>query len=113
MELTSTSAYPKSTTLTRNYLCNVKYIHSFRPFLERLFKSTTTQKRPRHSTDTVPEFRAEAPLATASDGLAQGPYVAAIAGFKLTTLRLKGIDSTNASPRPTTICIAPLVASRF
>ena len=41
------------------------------------FKSTTTQKRSRHSTDTVPEFHTEAPQATASEGLAQGPYVAA------------------------------------
>ena len=27
--------------------------------------------------DTVPEFHAEAPQATVSEGLAQGPYVAA------------------------------------
>src|SRR6218665_2717740 len=30
-----------------------------------------------HHGDTVPEFLAEAPQATASEGLAQGPYVAA------------------------------------
>ena len=35
------------------------------------------------------------------EGLAQGPYVAARAGFEPTTLRWKGIDSTNAPPRPT------------
>ena len=40
--------------------------------------STTTQSRYRHSTDTVPEFHAEAPQATVSEGLTQGPYVAAI-----------------------------------
>ena len=36
-----------------------------------------------------------------SDGLAQGPYVAARAGVEPTTLRLKAIDSTNAPSRPT------------
>ena len=30
------------------------------------------------SEDTVSEFHAEAPMATASEGFAQGPYVAAI-----------------------------------
>ena len=35
------------------------FIHSFGPFLQRLFKSATTQKRSRHSTDTVREFHAE------------------------------------------------------
>src|SRR6218665_735690 len=49
--------------------------HSFRPFLQHLFKSTTTQKCSRHSTDTVPEFHAEAPHATAKEELAQGPYL--------------------------------------
>jgi len=37
-----------------------------------LFKSTTTQRRSRQSTDIVSEFRAEAPQATASEGLAHG-----------------------------------------
>src|SRR6218665_2699508 len=39
--------------------------------------------------------------ATVTEGLAQGPYVAASMGFEPTTLRSKGIDSTNAPPRPT------------
>ena len=39
--------------------------------------------------------------APASEGLAQGPYMAARAGFDPTTLRSKGIDSTNTPPRPT------------
>src|SRR6218665_1659226 len=34
-------------------------------FLLRLYKSTTTQRRSRHSTDSVPGFHAEAPQATA------------------------------------------------
>ena len=41
------------------------------------------------------EFHAEAPKATASDGLAQGPYVAATEGFEPTTFRTKGDESTN------------------
>jgi len=49
----------------------------------------------------VSEFHAEAPQAIASEGLAQGPYVAARAGFKLTTLRTKGDESTNEPPHPT------------
>ena len=42
----------------------------------------STQKRSRHSTITVPEFHAVAPQAIASEGLAQGPYVATRAGFE-------------------------------
>src|SRR6218665_204151 len=54
---------------------------------------------PDHSTDTVSEFHAEAPQATVSEGLAQGPYVAARAGFEPATLRTKGDESTN-EPKP-------------
>ena len=52
-------------------------------------------------TDTVFEFDAEAPQATASEGLAQGPYTAARAGVEPTTLLTKGVESTNEQPRPT------------
>ena len=52
------------------------------------------------STDTAPEFHAEAPQAIANEGLAQGPYVAVRAGFEPTTLRTKGVVYTNAPPRP-------------
>ena len=57
---------------------------------------------------TVSEFHAEAPWATASEGLAQGTYVAARAGFQPATLRTKGDESTNEPPRPGPIkvCIA-------
>jgi len=51
--------------------------------------------------DSVPEFHAEAPQATASKGLAQGPYVAARVGFEPTTLRTKDVESNNASQRHT------------
>src|SRR6218665_2546382 len=46
----------------------------------------TTQRRSHHSTDTVSEFHIEAPQATASEGLAQGPNVAATAVVKPMTL---------------------------
>ena len=45
-------------------------------------------------------FHTEAPQATGSEGLAQGPYVAAREGFKPATLRTKEVESTNAAPRP-------------
>src|SRR6218665_3830207 len=46
-------------------------------------------------------LHAEALQATVSKGLAQGS--SARARFEPTILRLKGIDSTNAPPRPTTL----------
>src|SRR6218665_672061 len=63
-----------------------------------------TQRHSRHSTNTVPEFHAEAPQATLSEGLAQGPYVAARVGVEPMTLRTKGIDSTNAPHTPQVLC---------
>ena len=50
--------------------------------------------------DTVPEFHAEAQHSTASEGLAQCPYVAARAGVEPLTLPTKGADSTNAPLTP-------------
>jgi len=62
---------------------------------------------------TVLEFHAEALHSTVSEGLAQGPYVAARAGVEPITLLTKGVASSNAPmrhPRPTTVvdCKAPL-----
>jgi|SRR6218665_328370 len=48
--------------------------------------------------DTVSEFHAEATHATVSEGLAQGPYMAARAGFDPRTLRTKGDEFTNDPP---------------
>src|SRR6218665_73480 len=78
-------------------------VHSFRIFKWRLSKSTTrpTHRRSRHSTDTVSEFHAEAPQATASEGLVQGPYMATSTRFEPTSLRTKGDKSTNEPPRLT------------
>src|SRR6218665_545972 len=56
---------------------------------------------PDHSTDTVSEFHAKAPQATAGKGLSQGPYVTTRAVVEPTTLRLKVIASTKAPPHPT------------
>ena len=53
----------------------------------------------------MPEFHAEAPQATVSEELAQGPYVAAREGVEPMTLRTKGADSTNALPMPQ--CTSP------
>jgi len=39
--------------------------------------------------DTVPEFHTEALQATASEGLAQGPYMVARAGVRPMTLKTK------------------------
>jgi len=45
----------------------------------------------------VSEFHAETPQATVSKELAQGPYVAASAGFEPMTLWTRGVESTNAT----------------
>src|SRR6218665_1781154 len=47
------------------------------------------------------EFPAEAPQTTWSEGLAQGPCMAARGRFEPTTLRTKGDESTNEQPRLT------------
>src|SRR6218665_2235339 len=52
------------------------------------------------STDNVSEFCAEAPQATASEGLVQGPYVAPRAGFEPMTSRTKGDESINEPHAP-------------
>src|SRR6218665_1670624 len=48
---------------------------------------------------TVSEFHVEATQETASEGLAQGPYVTARAGVEATTIRPIGVDSTNEPQR--------------
>jgi len=49
----------------------------------------------------VSEFHAKAPQAIVSEGLAQGPFMTARAGFKPATLRTKGAESTNEPLRST------------
>ena len=53
--------------------------------------------------DTVSDLHAEVPLATASEGLARGPYVAGRVGFELATLWTNSFESANEPPRPTTV----------
>jgi len=57
----------------------------------------------------VSEFHAEAPQATASEGFAQGPYVAARAGCELATLRTKGTRFTNEPLRSLLISMIMLL----
>src|SRR6218665_456888 len=75
------------------------FIHSFRPFLYRPFKSSTTQRRSRLQHGYCIGVSRRSAQATAGKGLAQGSYVGAIAGVEPTTLRLKVIVSTKAPPR--------------
>src|SRR6218665_2197943 len=77
------------------------FIHSFRPFLYRPFKSSTTQRRSRLQHGYCIGVSRRSAQATVGKGLAQGPYMPARAGVEPTTLRLKAIDSTKAPPCPT------------
>ena len=76
-------------------------IHSFRLFYSTPSSPLLLRGASDDSTDTVLEFHAEAPQATATEGLAQGPYVATRAGLEPASLRTKGEESTNERPRPT------------
>src|SRR6218665_3613031 len=72
------------------------------------------QKRPRPQQLTLcRSLHAEALQAAASEGLAQGPYVEARAGFEPMILRSKGIDSTNAPPCSTIKERLPKVPYQF
>ena len=62
-------------TFSHSFIPNISRI--FSNILEYFLESITTQIRSRYSTSTLLEFHAEAPQVTASEGLAQGPYVAA------------------------------------
>jgi len=77
------------------------YIHSFRPFLQRPFKSSTTQRHSRLQHGYCIGVSRRIAQATAGKGLAQDPYMAAREGVEPTTLRLKVIVSTKAPPCPT------------
>ena len=64
-------------------------------------QSSTTQRRSRLQHGYCIGVSRRGAQATASKGLAQGPYMAARAGVEPTTLRLRVIASTNAPPFPT------------
>src|SRR6218665_3346339 len=78
-----------------------QFIHSFRPFLWRPFKSSTTQRRSRLQHGYCIRVSRRNAQATAGKGLAQVPYMAARAGVEPTTLQLRVIASSNAPPCPT------------
>ena len=77
-----------------NLKCS-KFIHSFGHFYSAPSSPLLLRGAPDHSTDTISEFHAEAPQATVSKGLAQGPHVAARAGVEPTTLRLNQCAATS------------------
>ena len=58
-------------------LCICLFIYLFCLFLKCLFESTTAQRRSRYGMGITSELHAEAPQATASEGLAEGFYLAA------------------------------------
>ena len=63
------------------------FIHSFIQAISRApLQVNFYQRSSQNSMDTVLEFHAEAPQATVSKGLAQGPYVVARAGVEPMTL---------------------------
>src|SRR6218665_4199015 len=64
-----------------------------------LLTASAFQKRSRPQQSTLcRSLHAEALQAIAGKGPAQGPYMAAKAGFEPTTLRSNGVASTNAPP---------------
>src|SRR6218665_1214804 len=77
------------------------FIHSFWPFLQHPFRSSTTQRRSRLQHRYCVGVSRRSAQATAGKGLAQDPYVAAGAEVEPTTLRLNVIISTKAPPCPT------------
>ena len=88
-------------------LYQLMFIHSFiqaisiAPFQVHL-KSLLTQH------GYCVEFHTEASQTTVSEGLAQGPYVAARAGFEPATLQTKGVEPTNEPPCPTCYIESPM-----
>src|SRR6218665_1001016 len=80
------------------------FMHSFRTFLWRPFKSSTTQRCSRLQHGYCIGVSRRSAQATVGKGLAQGPYMAAREGLEPTPLRLKAIDSTKAPLSPTSQC---------
>src|SRR6218665_1459436 len=82
------------------------FIHS-----DYFYSTTSSPQLHRDALDTARilcwSFTTEAPQATASEGLAQGPYVATRAGFEPATLRTKSVESTNGLPRPAAWFVQP------
>src|SRR6218665_460210 len=97
--------------------CSISFIHSGHFYS---VKSSTTQRRSRLQHEYCNGVSCQSAQATVGKELAQGPYVVASAGVAPTTIRLKVIDSTNASHAqrsphrvlltqqiPSSLCIKP------
>ena len=69
-------------------------------FLQCLFQSTNIQRHPDTALILCRSYQAEALHATVSEGLAQGPYVAAKVEFKPATLQT---HQTNHAPLSVTM----------
>ena|SRR6218665_1198359 len=89
--------YMSLTILETHRNCCIVVIH----FYSTSHSISLAGEFPTTETDTVSSLHAEALQAIAGKGLAQGPYMAARAGFEPATLPSKDIDSTNAQPRLT------------
>src|SRR6218665_3970363 len=105
---TSCSVFSHRLHFSNSFHFLVATVHSFRPFLLRPFKSSTTQRGSRLQHGYCIGVSRRSAQATADNGLAQGPYMAARAGVEPTTLRLKVIVSTTAPPRPTSMPMVEL-----
>src|SRR6218665_1952269 len=88
---------------TNEEVLQISFIHSGH-FYSVPFKSSTTQRRSRLQHGCCIGVSRRSARATVGKQSAQGPYVAVSAGVEPTTLRLKVIASTDAPPRPTTLC---------
>src|SRR6218665_581244 len=90
-----------STQLTVHTCCSNMYIQSF--VLSGYYYNASSSPlllrgAPDCSIDTVSELIREALQATASEGLAKSPYVAARVGFEPSTLRTKDAELTTEPP---------------
>ena len=79
-----------SYVLFQNIHSAAQCTHMYHSFIQAI-SVVPTQRCSQHSMDTMSEFHAKVLQATASEGLAQGPYLVARVGFEPTTLRMKGI----------------------
>jgi len=96
--LQSRTAFIRSVPVSPVHVRIVLYCILYLSISIALLAACAFQKRSRPQQLTLSRsLHAEALQATVSEGLAQGPYLAARAGFEPT----KGIVSTNAPPSPT------------
>src|SRR6218665_2282091 len=91
-----------------------RYCIVFIHFYSAFHSMSLSEALPTTVVDTVSEFTRRSASGAVSEGLAQGPYLAARAGFEPTTLRSKGVVYTNAPPRPTnrpaSVCQPPFMS---